>query len=60
MITGAIIAGKANGTLRPGRYVRHANETPMANLFTAMPDRMSVPVETLGDANGRLGYLSDM
>ena len=55
-----VLAGRGCGTVRPGRFVRHANETPMANLFIAMLDRMGVPVETLGDGNGRLGYLSDM
>ena len=45
---------------RPGRFVRHKNETPMANLFMAMLDRMDIPVETLGDGTGRLGYLSDL
>ena len=55
-----VLAWRGCGTVRPGRFVRHANETPMANLFIAMLDRMGVPVETLGDGNGRLGYLSDM
>ena len=55
-----VLAGRGCGTVKPGRFVRHANETPMANLFIAMLDRMGVPVETLGDGNGRLGYLSDM
>jgi len=54
-----VLAGRGNGTLRPGRHVRYADETPMANLFVAMLDRMSVPVETLGDSNGQLGYLAD-
>ena len=53
-----VLAGRGCGTLKPGRYVRHPNETPMANLFIAMLDRMGVPVETLGDGNGQLGYLS--
>ncbi len=53
-----VVAGRGCGTLKPGRYVRHPNETPMANLFIAMLDRMGVPVETLGDSNGQLGYLS--
>jgi hypothetical protein len=55
-----VLAGKGCGTVRPGRYLRHPNETPMANLFIAMLDRMGVPVETMGDGNGQLGYLADM
>ncbi len=54
------LAGRGCGTLRPGRHVRYPDETPMANLFVAMLDRMGVPVETLGDSHGELGYLSDI
>lgn len=54
------LAGRGCGTLRPGRHVRYPDETPMANLFVAMLDRMGVPVETLGDSSGELGYLSDI
>ena len=55
-----VLAGHGGGTLRPGRLVRHPKETPMANLFVAMLDRMGVPVDSLGDSNGQLGYLSDL
>jgi hypothetical protein len=47
-----VLAGRAGGSLKPGRLVRYPNETPMANLFRAMLDRMGVPVETLGDSSG--------
>ena len=55
-----VLAGRGCGTLRPGRHVRYPDETPMANLFVAMLDRMGVPAETLGDSRGELGYLSDI
>jgi hypothetical protein len=55
-----VLAGRGGGRLRPGRYVRYPKETPMANLYVAMLDRMGVPVESLGDSNGELGYLSDI
>lgn len=55
-----VLAGRGCGMVRPGRFVRHANETPMANLFMAMLDRMGVPVETMGDGTGKLGYLSEL
>jgi hypothetical protein len=55
-----VLAGRGCGTLRPGRHVRYPDETPMANLFIAMLDRMKVPVERLGDSNGELNYLSDI
>jgi hypothetical protein len=55
-----ILAGRGNGTLRPGRMVRHPDETPITNLYVAMLDRMGVPVESVGDSTGELGYLSDL
>ncbi len=55
-----VLAGRANGQLKPGRHVRYAAETPMTNLFTAMLDRLGVPVDSFGDSNGKLGYLSDL
>ncbi len=55
-----VLAGRGCGTLRPGRHVRYAKETPMANLFIAMLDRMKIPVEKLGDSNGELSDLSDL
>jgi hypothetical protein len=55
-----LLAGKGNGILRPGRHVRYAKETPMANLFVTMLDKMGLPGETLGDSNGRLDQLSDL
>jgi hypothetical protein len=55
-----VLAGGGCGTLKPGRYVRYPKETPMGNLFVAMLDRMGVPVESLGDSSGELGYLSDI
>jgi hypothetical protein len=32
----------------------------MANLFVAMADRMRAPIESFGDSNGDLGYLSEI
>jgi hypothetical protein len=55
-----VVAGRGCGQLRPGRYIGYPSETPMANLYVAMLDRMGVPVEKLGDSNGELGYLSDI
>ena len=56
----SILAGRGNGTLKPGRMVRYPDETPITNLYVAMLDRMGVPV---GDARGQhraLGYLSEL
>ena len=55
-----LVAGGGAGTLNPGRHMRYPEETPMANLFLAMLDRMGVPTETLGDAKGELEHLTDL
>ena len=55
-----MLAGRGNGTLRPGRHIRYADETPMTNLYLSMLDRMGVPVDQLGDSTGRLEGLSDL
>ena len=52
-----VIAGRACGRLTPGRYLRYPKETPMANLYLAMLDRLGVPVDSMGDSSGKLNYL---
>ncbi len=53
-----LLAGGGGGTLRPGRHVRFQRETPMANLFLSMLDRVGAPIERLGDSTGLLPQLS--
>jgi hypothetical protein len=55
-----LLAGGAGGLRPRGRHVRYPEETPMANLFVAMADRMGVAVESFGDSNGAAGYLSEI
>ena len=52
-----LIAGRAGGKLPSGRHVVYPNGTPMTNLFVTMLDRFGVPIERLGDSNGRLREL---
>lgn len=49
-----LFAGGGCGTLKQGRHIRFANETPINNLWLSMLDRLSVKVDTLGDSTGRL------
>jgi hypothetical protein len=49
-----LLAGRGAGTLHPGRHVKFDGKVPMANLYLAMLERMSVPAEHLGDSTGRL------
>ena len=55
-----ILAGKGGGTIKTGRHLQYAQETPMNNLFLSMLDRMDVHTESLGDSTGRLEHLSDL
>ncbi len=55
-----VLAGRGCGRIRPGRHITAPEETPMANLFVSMLDRMSVPVDKMGDSNGVLKELSDL
>jgi hypothetical protein len=49
-----LLAGKGGGTIKTGRHVRYAQNTPLNNLYLSLLDRMGIPGETLGDANGKL------
>jgi hypothetical protein len=55
----ALVGGKAAG-IKGGRYIRHAKGTPLANLHVTILDKMGVPVEKLGDSNGRLDRLVEL
>jgi len=55
-----LCVGGGNGVFKGGRHVRYKKETPMANLFLAMLDRMGVRQETIGDSNGKLEHLTDL
>jgi hypothetical protein len=53
-----LLAGGGGGTIRPGRHVRYAKETPMANLYVSMLERMGAPAERFGDSTGLLKELA--
>ena len=52
-----LLAGHANGTLRPGRHLRVPSGTPVANLWLSLLDRVDVRPERFGDSTGRLSDL---
>ena len=55
-----VMAGRGAGSIKPGRHLEFAAETPMTNLYVSLLDRMGVRAETLGDSNGELGELSEI
>lgn len=52
-----LIAGRGGGGLMTGRHVRYARNTPMANLYLSLLDRMGVKAERFGDSTGKLSGL---
>ncbi len=53
-----LLAGNGCGTIRTGRHIRYANNTPLNNLWLSMLDRIQTPVDRLGDSTGRLQNLT--
>ena len=53
----AVVGGGSSG-IRGGRYVRHAQGTPIANLYVSLLDRLGVHVDSFGDSTGRIGTLT--
>ncbi len=52
-----LLAGRGGGTVKTGRHIRYAKETPLANLWLSMLDRVDVRVPNLGDSTGALPNL---
>ena len=55
-----IVAGRGKGQIKPGRHIQYPAGTPMTNLYMSMLGYAGVPVESIGDSNGRLQQLSDI
>ncbi|MCE9532573.1 MAG: DUF1552 domain-containing protein, partial [Planctomycetes bacterium] len=49
-----LLAGSAGGTVRTGRHIRYANDTPLNNLWLSMLERVDVRVPFVGDSTGSL------
>jgi hypothetical protein len=48
------VIGGAGGKVRGGRHIQYKQGTPMCNLHVAMLNRLGIPAETFGRANGEL------
>ncbi len=55
-----LLAGGGAGRLHSGRHIRHADETPLTNLYMTLLDKLDVPVENFGDSTGTLAGLSEI
>ena len=52
-----LVAGRANGTVKPGRHIRYARETPLTNLYVSILERQGIAVPGFGDGTGHLAGL---
>jgi hypothetical protein len=46
-----LLAGKAGGTLKPGRHLAFKEKTPVANLYVEILDRMGAKVSRFGESH---------
>lgn len=53
-----LIAGRGGKFVKSGQRIVYRRETPIANLYLTMMDRMGVRTEHFGDATGRLEGLN--
>jgi len=53
-----LLLGKGGGSIKSSRYLKYPAETPMANLYLSMLDRLGIPTEKFADSSGRLDKLS--
>ena len=55
-----LVVGGGAGQLKGGRHLRYKNDTPLANLYVSVLDKLGVPTERFGDSTGKLEYLTDI
>ena len=46
-----LVAGKAGGTLQPGRHIAFKDRTPVANLYVEMLNRMGAKLDRFGNSH---------
>jgi hypothetical protein len=55
-----LVAGGGAGTIKGGRHLVYAEDTPLTNLHVTLLDKVGVPVERLGDSTGQFKELSEI
>ncbi len=54
-----VLAGRAGGSISPGRYVEYKKQTPLCNLYVSLLKRIGAPVSHFGDSTEPLAGLDD-
>ena len=52
-----LLVGGGVGSVRPGRKIQFAKDTPLSNLHVTMLDKFGLPVEKMFDSTGTLGEI---
>jgi hypothetical protein len=53
-----LVFGAGAGGIKGGRHLRYPKDTPMANFYLTLVDKLGLPLEHFGDSTGRLDLLS--
>jgi hypothetical protein len=53
-----LLVGGGAGQIKGGRHLRYAKDTPMANLYLTLLDKLGIAVENFGDSTGKVNLLS--
>jgi hypothetical protein len=53
-----LLAGRGDGSVKPGQHIVLEKETPITNLYLTLLDRMGVRPETIGDSTGKVEHIS--
>ncbi len=53
-----LLVGGASGQIKGGRHLSYPTDTPMANLYLTMLEKLGVSIDSLGDSTGRLNLLA--
>lgn len=53
-----LLLGGGSGQLKGGRHIRYPDDTPMANLYLSLLDKLGVQADRFGDSTGKIDLLS--
>jgi hypothetical protein len=55
-----LLAGRGDGSLKPGRHIAYKPGKPITNLYLSLLDLMGAQPEKIGDSTGKLAYLTGL
>jgi hypothetical protein len=55
-----LVAGRGDGSLRPGRHIAYQKGTPITNLYLTLLERLGARAESIGDSTGKLEHLTGL